>query len=90
MGDLASRLNRSVPVQPRGVGDDEKGHANTEHKRGEFVDLVAQIRRLLALAERDPERACAEFDLLVTWYGRGALSRALREVAGGELAQLGL
>lgn len=53
------------------------------------TELVAVLRRLLALAERDPERACAQFDVLVAVHGRSASAQALREVAGPELADLG-
>jgi CRISPR/Cas system-associated protein Csm6 len=54
-----------------------------------MTDQITVIRHLLALAERDPNRACAEFDQLVARYGRTALAHALREVAGNELVSLG-
>lgn len=54
-----------------------------------MTDLVTVVRSLLTLAERDPDRACREFDRLVVQHGPTAPAQALREVAGAELATLG-
>jgi len=57
---------------------------------GFAVDLTTDVRDLLVLAEREPDRACREFDQLVAAHGRDALARALQRVAGAELEALGL
>lgn len=51
--------------------------------------MLTRVRQLLALAETDPGRACAEFDVLVARHGRTALAWALQQVAGAELHDLG-
>lgn len=54
------------------------------------MDLTTVVRELLMLAEREPDRACREFDRLVLVHGRFALARALQQVAGHELVALGI
>lgn len=54
------------------------------------MHLTTALARLLALANDDPDRACAELDLLVAWHGREAMAQALQHVAGDELTTLGL
>lgn len=51
-------------------------------------ELERTLQSLLGLAERDPDRACAQFDLLVARHGPAPLARALQAVAGDELATL--
>ena len=51
-------------------------------------ELERTLHNLLELAERDPDHACAHFDLLVTRHGPAPLARALQAVAGDELATL--
>lgn len=51
-------------------------------------DLECRLERLVRMAERDPDRACAQFDVLLVWHGPAPLGRALRVVAGDELATL--
>lgn len=57
---------------------------------GVSMHLTTALARLLALANDDPDRACAELDLLVAWHGREAMAQALQHVAGDELTTLGL
>jgi CRISPR/Cas system-associated protein Csm6 len=54
------------------------------------MHLTTALARLLVLASDEPDRACAELDLLVAWHGREAMAHALQQVAGTELATLGL
>ena len=51
-------------------------------------ELERTLHGLLELAKRDPDHACAQFDLLAARHGRTALARALQAVAGDELATL--
>lgn len=51
-------------------------------------DLERRLERLVRMAERDPDSACAQFDVLLAWHGPASLARALRAVAGNELATL--
>lgn len=53
-----------------------------------LTDLERALAHLLDLAGRDPDLATARFDALVALHGPEPVGRALRLVAGDELAAL--
>lgn len=51
-------------------------------------EMERTLTQLLTLAERDPDRASAQFDILVALHGRAHMARVLQAVAGDELTTL--